>query len=446
MQEKVYSDIDGSSDSDYLARVNVLLSNPNQNILDLDYDSVLFWNYLAEQFGTATTEPAYGVDFISRYWERAADASPDVVGALEATLGEFDRRTTATVDYGVSLTEIFQDFSIANIAKDLDLTDVDSPGRYRYEDEDDGTGMNYGSVARAWSDDIPPAHGPASDSVAHGGGATYYQANTTSLASGLVGFLAESDYGDMVTYALLALKAAEEPEDDDRLKEIYRGASGGGGRFAVALVQDAADPYSGLFAVVNGYASAIYGTSVDLTYTFAGGEATVDILEPTSEYPAYVGAHDAPERFLVRLQVTGPPELGEASVEGLGAEQFEVYVGREDPADEATVLAAAYAQVGFVVTRPGGAEVEDGVDGAEVVTDATHQVGHLDGLEDGNWTLSLTGESGAGKTTAITELARQATQAALETPRSAAAPVVPRLKDEAVGQPEAPSASGTLGR
>ena len=68
------------------------------------------------------------------------------------------------------------------------------------------------------------------------------------------------------------------------------------------------------------------------------------IVRPTATYRAYVGEHNAPDRFLIRLNVTGPTSLGEPSVEGLDPSDFQVYVGTEVPANRATVVSGAYVQ------------------------------------------------------------------------------------------------------
>ncbi len=82
------------------------------------------------------------------------------------------------------------------------------------------------------------------------------------------------------------------------------------------------------------------------TYTFDCGKATLTIREPMHPDPiAYVGKHNAPEPFLIKLRVVGPVSLGSPSVEGLESSDFTVFVGDPyDPENEAEVLSGAYIQ------------------------------------------------------------------------------------------------------
>lgn len=199
MQDKLYTDLDGNAGCiTYRGQVNAFLGTPNQTIWNASYSSALFWSYLAEQLGTTVGEPGIGADFIERFWENARNnnASPDVPANMRRTINDFDVSET--------LENIFQDFTIANVAKDLDVSALDDALKYRYVDENDGNGGSYNQVARRWTGNIPPTRGPDAESVTRWG-AQYYEANITGecQGNGVVGF--HSD-GDNAAYSLLAVK------------------------------------------------------------------------------------------------------------------------------------------------------------------------------------------------------------------------------------------------
>ncbi len=82
---------------------------------------------------------------------------------------------------------------------------------------------------------------------------------------------------------------------------------------------------------------------MDADYNFSYFEPTLDIVEPTQSYRAYVGDGADPERFLVRLRVTSPDILGSGSLTGLEADEFYVFVGSSTTAaNQGEVIAAAY--------------------------------------------------------------------------------------------------------
>jgi len=324
MQDKVYSDLDANAGCiTYRNEVNNYLGNPNRTMWNIAYTTALFWNYLMEQLGTTTTEPQVGVDFIRRFWQNAQanNSSPDTVATLRQTIRDFDVSAT--------LEGMFHDFTIANYTKDLDVSGLADGLKYRYVDENDGTSGSYQQVARTWSGTIPPKKGPQDDSVVRWG-ARYYQATIGANCTGVVGFLAEPRNDKTAAYSLIAVTGTND------VARIYKSVSK---RFARALIQRPGNPYTRLAAVVAGL-----NDKVDFRYTFDCGGADLTIIRPTSSDKAYVGDPAAPDRFLVRVRVYGPSSLGTPSVEGLEASDFEVYVGAEAPANQATVLSGAYVQ------------------------------------------------------------------------------------------------------
>jgi von Willebrand factor type A domain/Carboxypeptidase regulatory-like domain len=341
MQDKIYTDLDGNAGCiTYRSQVNNYLGDPNRNLWTLSYTTALFWNYLAERLGPASVEPSIGTDVIMRFWELAGGRadSPDFLGVLRQTVTEFDSAET--------LENVFHDFTIANVAKDLDLSPIADGLRYRYIDEHDAVSGSYNQAARAWTGTIPPDRaGIADDVVAWG--AKYYEANISAgdgCRNGVVGFRGE---GDIAAYGLMAVQGSQ----------VQRLIKGRTGNFRHSFLQRAKQPYTRLIASVAGLDEA-----ADFTYTFACGPVQMAIVEPTSARQAYVGTFDAPERFLVRLIVTGPTSLGTPTVEGLEPSDFRVFVGpASDPANEAPVISAAHVQGEYWIVAQAPTKPANGV-------------------------------------------------------------------------------------
>ncbi len=342
MQDKIFSDLDADAGCiTYLGEVNNYLGNPNQTMWNLSYTTALFWNYLGEQLGGVVAEPNRGADFVRRFWERAGAraSSPDFVGTLRNTVSDFDLNR--------SLEQLFQDFTIANYTKELDVSLLPDGLRYRYADENDGTGSTYAAVMRSWTGSVPPQQGPTASSVVRWG-ARYFEANVSgatggACSRGIVGFRST---GDSAAYALVGVKGANQV---DRIVKSV------GGTFAKAFLQHSGSPYTRLGAVVAGLSSP-----ANFTYTFACAYPQLQIVEPTNVRQAFVGTFDHPERFLVKLRVFGPPDLGTPSVEGLEASDFEVFVGPEAPANAAAIVSAAYVQGEYWIVAQAPAKLANG--------------------------------------------------------------------------------------
>ena len=164
MQDEVYADLDadpGTTNAAYVNQINGYLTNTgnlNTTLTGLSYNAALFWRYLSEQLGSVATEPQRGVDAIVAFWQNASNtkASPDSLQVL--------RDTISGLQPGMTLEELWQDFVIANYAKDLDVSALADADKYGYIDDD---ATPYGSVATTSSASFSPstAIGPAAASV-----------------------------------------------------------------------------------------------------------------------------------------------------------------------------------------------------------------------------------------------------------------------------------------
>jgi Mg-chelatase subunit ChlD len=323
MEDKVFSDIDADICPRYLTQVNSYLGNPNRDLWTLSYSTALFWSYLTEQLGTAAAEPSYGTDFIRRFWElaQANNSSPDTVGIVRQTIAEFDNEET--------LENLFHDFAIANAAKEWDVSSLDDATKYLYLDEQDGNGTVYDPVSRAFSGMVQPLVGPNPSSVVRWG-AQYYEGILGNDCTGIVGFLADAG-SDTAGWGLLTL------DTQGRVRHLSKGT---GSRFVRSFIQSRIDPYERLIAIAAGD-----NEGANFDFTFACGQAKVEILRPLQSAPAYVGDAPDPEPFQVRLLITGPTALGSPTVEGLDPSDIDVFVGpSNDPANQATVVSGYRVQ------------------------------------------------------------------------------------------------------
>ncbi len=326
MQDKLYSDLDNDAGCiTYLSQVNNYLSDPSRSMWGLSYTTALFWNYLMERLGNDRTEPGVGTDFIREFWQNAQDAGSnrDFLGTLRATITEFDQNAT--------LEGLFHDFTVANYTKQMDVSALPDGIKYRYVDEQQPGAAAYGDVPVTSVGSIPPTVGPTALSV-KSWAAKYLEADIGDC-TGVAGFVVD---GDRVGVALTSqdLKGAVQRLD----KSV-------GTHFARAILvrtRAAAEKrITRLGAVVTGLNDA-----ANVSYRFACGAYSVQIKEPTTASKAFVGTKADPNRFLVKVRVQGPSELGTPSVEGLRPSDFTVQVGNKD----GDVLSGAYVQGEYWLT------------------------------------------------------------------------------------------------
>ncbi|WP_028645533.1 choice-of-anchor X domain-containing protein [Nocardioides sp. URHA0020] len=326
MQDKLYSDLDNNAGCiTYLAQVNNYLGDPSRTMWGLSYTTALFWNYLMERLGNDRAEPGVGTDFIREFWQNAQDAGSnrDFLGTLRTTIHDFD--STA------SLEGLFHDFTVANYTKQMDVSALPDGSKYRYVDEQQPGAAAYDAVPVTDVGTIPPSVGPTPLNV-RAWAAKYLQADIGDC-TGVAGLVVD---GDRAGVALTS---------QDSGGAVVRLDKSVGTHFARAiLVRTRATEgkrITRLGAVVTGLNDA-----ADVDYRFACGAYDLQIKDPTTANKAFVGTKSDPNRFIVRVQVHGPAELGTPSVEGLRASDFTARVGNQD----ASVLNGAYVQGEYWLT------------------------------------------------------------------------------------------------
>ena len=338
------------------------------------YEGGLFWKYLMEQYGTWRSEPAVGVDVLRKFYNLSDDNREGFLTTIQDLLDDRDRYSTAATDTHVELRDLFQDFTIANWTRryrnphsyaSAYSIDVSDPGRFYYYDENPATATlslySVYSYDGKWNavtsesttgpyekaeHNLPPASttGIKTSSAAKYA-AEYIRCNLTGTPSGTygIGFWTESTDGCKCWFSLIGVRQS------GSVDLISKGTTSpdSGNSFHYATMQNTSDPYETLIAVVTGEAGeSVDGytyLTVDFDYTFSYFLPTVEIRDPTTEYKAYVGDADNPDRFIVRVNVESPDYLGSGSVTGLSPEDFTVYVGNlAIPTNEATIISAAH--------------------------------------------------------------------------------------------------------
>ncbi len=333
MEDKVFAASDNDAGNSYVGRVNSLLNNPNVTLTDRAYTAALFWTYLTEQLGLGVMEPGRGVDVVRRFWENTDGNSPDSVKYLKETIKNFD--STA------SFESMFRDFSIANYTHDLDTSLLPDPDRYRYVDESAaGGGTAYNAVSRT----TVPSFNTTYSSDVNRWGAKYFQIDIPSeKRCEAIGFWGRAEAGKNLSWALVAISGG-------RVREVLTGK---GRTFYRALINPPRGLYDRLAVVVVGL-----DRGAQFDYAFGWGGISGQIRRPDLDHMAYVGAiGDPPERFQVRLVMTGPGVLtpsgsGTVSIKGLDAADFQASLVSDATGSSyaATILSAVYVSGEYWLT------------------------------------------------------------------------------------------------
>ncbi|MBN1660846.1 MAG: VWA domain-containing protein, partial [Anaerolineae bacterium] len=322
MEDLVFADIDDVAGTQYQLRSNGYLGNPNWDVTTASYNACLFWKYATEQYGAATDEPEVGVDLIRRYW--LAGESPGV-----ANLTSFDHALDALGYPAVTFGHVFRQWIVANYTKDL-ATVPDAS--YSYIDDDDNP---YSPVVKSLNASIGTGdYTTLPGESINSWGAKYYRV-TPEASCTAINFDFEHNSGSPA-YNVITVK-------DDELIDHWSSTSADWSKTVVN------DSYDEVVAIVGGNGG---NANVDLSYGCA--ELSLNIVDPTTLAPAFVGSILDPGKFLVRLEVTSPQNI---KVENLNAQDFEISVGTA----AADVILGAYVQSQFwlLVQAPGQAAPGD---------------------------------------------------------------------------------------
>ncbi|MCB9148245.1 MAG: VWA domain-containing protein [Caldilineaceae bacterium] len=345
--DRVWEDIDYSPEGDFIAATGLYLTMPNwpvqidsdgdnqldiaqaQGLLGTSYNAALWWTYLVEQAGalyTGTTSE--GADFLKAVLEQSLPPT-QLTGwdAVDATLRQ-------RIGRGFDLT--FWDFTIANYARDFDLSLLNSasldgrdPQRVlRYRDEGPvGTALRYEPVIRetiAATDLLAGRTGlvagvaPLVDNAAAMPpyGVNYYEGLLPTPAECPVAYWrvdSASEAPFMHSFLLL------EDRDSNGIVELTGLSRHQGAIFGRAVVNR--PEYHAIAGIIT-----TGGETESYAWQMGCEDVAVSIVEPTDAFPAAVGDPTQPGRFLVWVEVKGTTS-GSLVVELDPLESFGVQVG-----------------------------------------------------------------------------------------------------------------------
>jgi hypothetical protein len=207
---------------------------------------------------------------------------------------------------------VFRDWIVANYTKDLGTVPA---AKYGYIDDD---GNPYSSVHKTVDASVGAGdYSTSANQSVDRWGAKYYRVRPTATCDA-VSFDFERDSGTPV-YHVLTVK-------DDELVEHWTSTSSDWSKTVVN------DDFDEVVGIVGGYGT---DTQVDVSYGCA--DLYVDIVDPTTLEPAFVGSILDPEKLLVRLEVTSTQSI---KIEGLNAQDFDITVGTQ----AADIVLGAYIQ------------------------------------------------------------------------------------------------------
>ncbi|MEZ4661066.1 MAG: VWA domain-containing protein [Caldilineaceae bacterium] len=358
--DRTFTDLDTNGGSKYVERVKAYLGDPTHvTTLDLDndgtpetdqatgllgasYKAALWWTYLVEQAGSdfvGTT--GEGMDFVKRVVEWAVQPF-FITGQLAADLTLRER-------IGRSFDQVFWDFTIANYAKETDLSrlsPVDLDGRdpqsvLTYADEQEVDAPSYGSVAtqkisgsdvlKGVGGVVKPVQIGISDAEAMPDyGANYYEVFLPSPTDcPLLTWEVENKDDIPLMHSFLLIENDTNGDFVDELVSLDRHQ---GEIFSRGIINKPI--YDRFVAIV-----ATAGEAAGYTWETRCEQPIINIVEPTGADPASVGAPSAPGRFLLWLEVMDSNTTN--SIVGLDWRQdFDVTVGGQP----ATVLNGDYVQ------------------------------------------------------------------------------------------------------
>ncbi|MBD3189486.1 MAG: VWA domain-containing protein [Candidatus Heimdallarchaeota archaeon] len=293
-----------------------LAASHTLDLTTISYSACLFWQYFCEQFGSDHTDPDYGIDAISTFWDTSVN--PEGGGGVAMT-----HKALQTLSPGTTFEDVFEDFSVAIYTKDMNPSTVPSEWTFIDDDETDGSG-DYGTVSR----EINPIPTLTLGSTISGSSETidswsnrYYEVEVDSSVEAIT---VEFDQitNNKLFYALLCMNG------DDVIdyytvecKEFNRAITNNG--------------YDKICVVVAGLENSVT-TPAEFDYSFAGEDPTIDIEFPKNSplsYQARAGPHNDTEKFFAIVDVS---YKSAAPVHGYGPDNFKATVGYQS----ATVLNA----------------------------------------------------------------------------------------------------------
>ena len=318
----------------YASQVRSYLGAPEQALLKASYNAALFWTYVTEQFGASTTEPQRGMDFMLKFWQmnESLNASKNGIDTLNDTLAALNPATPRR------FKDIFQDFAVANYAKDYITNPVpNAQKKYNYIDEETYPGLSYGLVKKTVSGPLAPDQAVVGLTSVQAWATRYFEVDPDpTLPAVNIEVEALAGTSHELYFHVLAIEGGA----------IVNQWSDLGTEFELNV--DNGPDYDRLALVV-----ASMGQAVNFNYGFNLADGLF-IQSPTTLFPAAVGETTSPKKFLLEFQVlddTGDP------VPAIDSGDFTITVGSQvisppaNPADDPIVGSSYIAGNYWLVVR-----------------------------------------------------------------------------------------------
>ncbi|MEZ4683007.1 MAG: vWA domain-containing protein [Caldilineaceae bacterium] len=322
----------------YIGQVNAYLGNPELTLMEHSYNAALFWTYIVEQFAdTIKSEPRYGMDVLLKYWQQnaeniAANDAKDGIDTLNDTLANklsTDRR----------FKDIFQDFAVANYAKDLvSIGDGAALQKYNYIDEENCGSCSYNKVKLTVADTLNPDETIFGTESVDAWGARYFELD---LDPNVPAVHVEVETLPGTPHALyhhvLAIK-------NNKIVEQWSGT----GKDFELTVFNINPIYDRLVLIVAGLEQ---NTNFNYGFNLADG---LFITTPNAQFQAKAGETTAPKKIMIQLEVIGPDQ---SPLAGIDTSTFSITVGSKvvnpplNPADNAIVASTYNAGKYWLVLR-----------------------------------------------------------------------------------------------
>jgi hypothetical protein len=271
--------VDQVANSWFLNEVGGFLQDPNTPLTDVKYETVLFWTYLMERYGSLFSEPERGIDFMKAFLEHARDDGGDGISLVEGTLED--------LGYPSDFVDVFADFAATNYTREIGPL-VGSEHQY----VDEVQGPAFGPLLYAVDQPLPAGGqvvGSAPQNTA-AWGAQYFRVRPDPAVPTIdVAF--DQQLPNTLSYHLIAAKGGQVADE-----VTFEGAD-----FETSLVNDA---YDEVTVVVAGLEDG----SGKLTYSFNGTVPQVVVVDPIASRPAEAGDPLDPDKILVKVEVLSPDD------------------------------------------------------------------------------------------------------------------------------------------
>ncbi len=296
---------DNVVDKYYLGQIQSYLGKPEYGLQKQSYNAALFWLYVAEQFAGVTSEPEYGIDVILKYWQKNLENKDN--GGLKDGIQTLNDALADPALFNTSrrFKDIFQDFAVANYAKEY-LTNPVAAEMKKYNYIDDEQGLDFGKVKLSAQTTITTGTSLLNTSSVNAWGARYFEFDIDPSVSA-VNFQVNALPGTphALYYKVLAI-------DNNQIVDQWT-AEGKSLNLSIPTIT----PYDRLALIVVGMEKHVL---FDYSVNLSDG---VFILSPNAQFPDAVGDANSPGKFITWLRVV---DVDGKSVAGIDPNDFTVSV------------------------------------------------------------------------------------------------------------------------